>query len=166
MGLTPVHWKDGKFYNPDGKQERRGWYRNGENAKNSSPVLGLTAFLLQSGFITASTGNFVYCSQAEFHPACRAGWCWETVLTFADLTQQVERQKNPFWWVGRRFCTDITSHVAHQHMAVSVWEKIMSLESICESLPFHFQPRGLGTGLEWPSIISNLGTGQVAITPL
>ena len=74
------------------------------------------------------------------------------------------RQKSPLWWVGRRFCTDVTSRVAHQ--AMLAWEKIMQLKSICKNLPFHSQPRGLGTGLEWPSTISNLGTGQVAITPL
>lgn len=205
--LTPVHWKDGKFYNPDGKQERRGWYRNRENAKNSSPVLGMTLYpssflCIVSGFLTClilcpeilSYEKYVinwsfflinlFCCNLVSPPHLQAVLLIATRQSFAlpagtshgravlgnrarlcrAHPASAEAKIRSPRWVERRFCTDITSCVAHQ--AMPVWEKIMQVESSCKSLPFHSQPHGLCTGLEWSSIISNLGTGQVAITRL
>lgn len=44
----------------------------------------------------------------------------------------LQRLKSPFWWAGRRFCTDVTNRVTQQTM--SVWEKIKELESSIATL--------------------------------
>lgn len=78
-------------------------------------------FLVQTGFTTASAGSFAHCNQAEFCPACRHLMLQDSAGKSCSLPQSTpskQRGKNPLWWAGRRFRTDVTSPVAHQAMPV------------------------------------------------